>query len=271
MRTFQFTLFLLGLLAFFAVSVPVTWDGNVLVRGLDQLTYREHVGDDELAKRTTSLSNSLGAFKNGDVQVRGLDELTHKKNLSEDGLTTRAIKKKAPKKKTTSKKKKTSTKKKTPTKTKTPTTKTPAPKVCTRTEAGGCIKTANYEVAAAAAKKKGQTLELGESYLLKVRSGVHKQIVLGKVVKNAKGELDFEAAMSELFKDPGDGNKLVRACKMLHGAKCEEHSVESYSCSRSLENGAKFKFVGAAKPEFADAKKFISDGGNLGSSCIRKR
>jgi hypothetical protein len=293
MRTFQFTLFLFGLLAFFAVSAPVTREGDVAVRDADLLISGEYVGDDGLDKKTVSLANAVGTFKTGDVKIQGLDALTSEDDLSEDQLVTRAPKKKAPKPKKKAPKKKAPKKKapkkkapkkkapkkkapkpkKTPTKTKSPATKTPTatPKVCPRADANGCGKTANYQVAAEAAKKKGTTMRLGESYLLKVRTGLHKQIVVGKVVKNKKGELDFEAAMSELTKDPGEGSKFVQACKMLHGAKCEENHIESYSCSRMLDRGSSFKFVGAAKPEFADVKKFISDGETLGPFCIHKQ
>lgn len=146
---------------------------------------------------------------------------------------------------------------------------TPKTKVCTPADSAGCGKTADYDIVAAAAKKKGDTLKVGESYLLKVTKGVHKQIVIAKVVKNAKNELDIDAAMSELVKDVGNSNTFIQTCKALPGAECEHHFREVYKCERALDGGAKFKFVGAAKPEYADKQKFISDGSIPSHSCIR--
>jgi hypothetical protein len=77
-------------------------------------------------------------------------------------------------------------------------------------------------------------LKLGESYLLQVKAGVHKHLVLAKVIETADKKLDVDVAMSQLVKYEGQSSAFVEACK--------------------------FKFVGAAKPEYADKQKFVSDG-----------
>lgn len=213
---------IVGFLAFLAVSFPVTNDLNS-----PSLALRS---DDKTLLRTVTAAGAVAP-----QEVSGVI-----------GLIDRATK---------------------PSKTKPSKTKplkkpftTPKAKVCTRADSAGCGKTAEYQIVAAAAKKKGNALKLGESYLLKVTRGVHKQIVIAKVVQNAQQELDIDAAMSELVKDVGsNSNTFIQTCKALHGAECEHQAREEYNCERALDGGAKFKFVGAAKPEYADKHKFISD------------
>ena len=65
--------------------------------------------------------------------------------------------------------------------------------VCARADSNDCGKTATYDIVAAAAKKKGDSRKLGDSYLLKITKGVHKQIILAKVIQNAKEEQDIDA------------------------------------------------------------------------------
>ena len=66
--------------------------------------------------------------------------------------------------------------------------------------------------------------------------------------------------MSQLVKYGGQSSAFVEACKMLHGTACANRPNLEYKCDKALDNGSKFKFVGAAKPEYADKRKFISDG-----------
>lgn len=80
-------------------------------------------------------------------------------------------------------------------------------------------------------------------------------------------ELDIDATMSELIKDLRDRDAFVQACQQLHGAECEHNHKGAWNCERTLADGAKFKFVGAAKSEYADKKKFISDGTSDISCC----
>jgi hypothetical protein len=170
MRAFSLTLLLLGILALFSSSAPVIWTENAVGRFLSER-------------------------KNGDVKARHLYLSAKEGSVEEADLETRAVKKKNGGKKKSGDKKKSSDKKKGGDE------KKPDSKLCTRAD-GDCGKTKNYQIAAAAAKKKGKTLELNESYLLKFKGpgGIHHQIIVGTVSKNAEGELDFEATMSELLK-----------------------------------------------------------------------
>jgi hypothetical protein len=125
------------------------------------------------------------------------------------------------------------------------------------------IKTKNYEIVQKVAK--GQKLVVGESYLMTARTGVHKQIVVGKVVettdkKTGQKTLDIDAAMSELTKDVGNASTFSKVCKMFYGGTCEEHHVKNYSCARGAKEGTSYKFVSTADVVFADKATFIQNG-----------
>lgn len=125
------------------------------------------------------------------------------------------------------------------------------------------IKTKNYEIVEKVAK--GQKLVVGESYLMTAKTGVHKQIVVGKVVettdkKTGQKMLDIDAAMSELTKDVGNGSTFSKVCKMVYGGTCEENHVQNYSCARGVNRGTSYKFVSTANVVFADKATFIQNG-----------
>ncbi|KAL1597615.1 hypothetical protein SLS59_007312 [Nothophoma quercina] len=125
------------------------------------------------------------------------------------------------------------------------------------------IKTKNYEIVEKVAK--GQKLVVGESYLMTARTGVHKQIVVGKVVettdkKTGQKTLDIDAAMSELTKDVGNGSTFSKVCKMFYGGTCEENHVQNYSCVRGANGGTSYKFVSTANVVFADKSTFVQNG-----------
>ncbi|KAJ4329593.1 hypothetical protein N0V87_010730, partial [Didymella glomerata] len=124
------------------------------------------------------------------------------------------------------------------------------------------IKTKNYEIVEKVAK--GQKLVVGESYLMTAKTGVHKQIVVGKIVettdkKTGQKTLDIDAAMSELTKDIGNGSTFSKVCKMVYGGTCEENHVQNYSCARGVDRGTSYKFVSTANVVFADKATFIQN------------
>ena len=60
--------------------------------------------------------------------------------------------------------------------------------------------TQNYNILVAAAAKKSATIEVGKSYLLTERQGLHDKIIVGTVSK-VDGDLDFDARMTQLRKE----------------------------------------------------------------------
>jgi hypothetical protein len=97
------------------------------------------------------------------------------------------------------------------------------------------------------------------------KTGVHKQIVVGKIVettdkKTGQKTLDIDAAMSELTKDIGNGSTFSKVCKMVYGGTCEENHVQNYSCARGVDRGTSYKFVSTANVVFADKATFIQNG-----------
>lgn len=137
------------------------------------------------------------------------------------------------------------------------------PKAPAKPAAPAIVKTKNYEVVEKAAK--GQKLVVNESYLLTAKTGVHKQIIVGKVIettdrKTGQKTLDIDAAMSELTKDVGNDSTFSQVCKMFYGGTCKEKHVENYSCARGAKQGTSYKFVSAADVVFADKATFIQNG-----------
>ena len=224
MRTARILAVLVGFFAFLALSLPVTYNGQLYDRSLSQRT------NDKTLPHAVTLNDAAGSQLLS--KAISLSERATKPSKSKPAKSSPAKKPSTP----------------------------PKAGICTRASPAGCGTTESYDIVAAAAKKKGETLKLGESYLLQVKTGVHKQLVLAKVIETADKKLDVDAAMSQLVKFESDSNAFLGACKMLHGAECAHKPHLEYKCDKALGNGAKFKFVGAAKPEYADKRKFISDG-----------
>ncbi|KAJ4288044.1 hypothetical protein N0V90_012060 [Kalmusia sp. IMI 367209] len=146
-------------------------------------------------------------------------------------------------------------------KTKGKNTKGKKSKQCRRTNSGNCGKTLNYMKAEEAAKKKGQTLQLNQAYMLKYESGTdmmaHAKLIVGTVRKNNLGELDFDAFASSLTFE-GDVAD-IEGCNRYFGAKCKHGPTREYKCSQGPGEG-NYKFKGSASPVFADRETFLQAG-----------
>jgi hypothetical protein len=70
-----------------------------------------------------------------------------------------------------------------------------------------------------------------------VKAGVHKHLVLAKVIETADKKLDVDVAMSQLVKYEGQSSAFVEACKMLHGAECAHKPKLESKCDKALDNG----------------------------------
>ena len=209
MRTSTLATLLIGLFAFFVVSLPTSRDGS-------------------------SVQSISDCYSSDGLAIADCSD----KSLSSGSTNVGDYKKRAPPPKLPAK---------APAKPATPAT----------------IKTKNYEIVEKVAK--GQKLVVGESYLMTARTGVHKQIVVGKVVettdkKTGQKTLDIDAAMSELTKDVGNGSTFSKVCKMFYGGTCEENHVQNYSCVRGANGGTSYKFVSTANVVFADKSTFVQNG-----------
>lgn len=120
----------------------------------------------------------------------------------------------------------------------------------------------NYKIAAKAAKKKHETLQVNQMYLFLLKQGLHHSVVVGKVMKVGK-ELGMEATVQQLTKPRDSNGKAVRHdnaqvfCGSAVGGVCGTGPYRRVECGAM--NG-KYKFVSGVSVEFADPGHFIQKG-----------